>query len=130
MSSKNKDKNNKEEIVDDEEGDGMIRCFNCKCEIHEKPWITVNYPVSDIQYHACKYLCARNLRYEVGDGYWVNVTNKEDFPGPRPISRFTGKKDITSNFGIDDIRNEIELEQVRMEMMEEYSSEDEDLLSP
>jgi hypothetical protein len=105
----------------DEMEDNAIRCINCKKEVEGKPWITVDcgkYP----EVHACGYSCSNRLKYYVGVGYWTRVVNKEDFPGPRPVIKATFTSgDITANFGIDDIRREIEDEEERMEMLEEYS---------
>lgn len=106
-------------------------CIHCKCNIEGKPWITVDlnesteeYTVENI-FHACKYMCSRNLKYHIGNGYWDKVVNKEDFPGPRPVSRFQGKKDITVNFGINEILSEIVKENKRMDMIEaEYYDND------
>ena len=107
----------------DEEEDNTIRCIDCKKELEGKPWITVDCG-KDPAVHACGYSCGRRLKYYVGIGYWPKVLNKEDFPGPRPVSRTRFQGDITTNFGIDEIRREIEDEEKNMEIMEDYSSDD------
>ena len=109
--------------VDEEEEDNSIRCINCKKEIEGKPWITVDCG-RDPEVHACGYSCSNRLKYYVGVGYWHRVINKEDFPGPRPVPRGSYLGDITANFGIEDIRREIEDEEERVEQMEECESED------
>ena len=110
----------------DEEEDNTIRCINCRKEIEGKPWITVGCG-KDPEVHACGYSCGQRLKYYVGVGYWHRVLNKEDFPGPRPVIRTKFVGDITPNFGIDEIRREIEDEEERMEMIEGYDSEDSSL---
>ena len=106
----------------DEEEDNTIRCINCKKELEGKPWITVGCG-KDPAVHACGYSCGQRLKYYVGVGYWHRVLNKEDFPGPRPVVKTTSVGDITPNFGIGEIRREIEDEEERMEMLEEYDSD-------
>ena len=106
----------------DEEEDNTIRCINCKKELEGKPWITVGCG-KDPAVHACGYSCGQRLKYYVGVGYWHRVLNKEDFPGPRPVMRTNYRGDITPNFGIGEIRREIEDEEERMEMLEEYDSD-------
>jgi hypothetical protein len=107
----------------DEEEDNTIRCINCKMEIVGKPWITVSCG-RDPEVHACGYSCSNRLKYFVGVGYWPRVMNKEDFPGPRPVMKTSYTGDITPNFGIDEIRREIEDEEERMEILEDCDSED------
>ena len=115
----------KEEVID--EDDGKIKCLHCKKEISGKPWITVSYPDEDYTVHACNYSCSRHLSTYLGHGYWANVVNKEDFPGPRPVSKYSMKEDITVNFGIDIIRKEIEDEEIRIIRIEmEYENGGED----
>ena len=127
MSCVNKEivNNNVEEV--DEEFDNKIRCIHCKKEIEGKPWISVDCG-SDPAVHACGYICSNRLKYYVGVGYWNRVLNKEDFPGPRPVLPDKSfRRDITVNFGIEDIRREIEDEEKRMEMMEYSDSDDSSL---
>ena len=114
------------EVEVDEEEDNTIRCINCKKELEEKPWISVDCG-KDPVVHACGYRCGQRLKYYVGVGYWHRVMNKEDFPGPRPVTRAKYVGDITTNFGIEEIRKEIEEEEVRMEMIEDYESDDSSL---
>ena len=111
-----------------EEDNRTIKCLHCKKDISEKPWITVSYPEDEYTVHACNYSCSKNLSNYLGRGYWENVVNKEDFPGPRPVSSLSIKSDITVNFGIDVIRKEIEDENKRISQIEiEYENYDEDL---
>ena len=111
-----------EEVIDEE--DNTIRCIHCKSEIEGKPWISVACDKGDVV-HACKYSCSNRLRFYIGHGYWDRVLNKEDFPGPRPVLNTNPRrKDITVNFGIEDIRREIQEEQDRMDMLEDYDSDD------
>tara|TARA_B100000214_G_scaffold374361_1_gene356874 strand:- start:2472 stop:2867 length:396 start_codon:yes stop_codon:yes gene_type:complete len=114
------------EVEVDEEEDNTIRCIDCKKELEGKPWITVDCG-KDPAVHACGYRCGQRLKYYVGVGYWHRVMNKEDFPGPRPVTRAKYVGDITTNFGIEEIRKEIEEEEERMEMIEDYDSDDSSL---
>ena len=96
------------------------QCFICNSTIEQKPWITVQ--CEDYQIHGCSYLCANQFRYKVGYGYWDNVVNKEDFNEPRPVFGYTnqlGQRDITTGFGMDKIRDEIQKEDQRVQMIEE-----------
>ena len=110
------------DVAVEEEEDNTIRCINCKKELNEKPWISVNCGEDIV--HACKYGCAQRLKYYIGVGYWDRVINKEDFPGPRPVIQSKVRKDITTNFGIEEIRLEIEEEEKRIQMIEDYESDD------
>ena len=99
------------------------QCFICNSTIEQKPWITVQ--CEDYQIHGCSYLCANQFRYKVGYGYWDNVVNKEDFNEPRPvINSNLYCKDITTNFGIDEIRDEIKKEEEMITMIEEEYYDD------
>ena len=118
-----KKENMKINVVDEDEEDNAIRCINCRKEIEGKPWITVDCG-KDPNVHACGYSCSNRLKYYVGVGYWHRVLNKEDFPGPRPVMKASYVGDITANFGIEDIRREIEDEEVRVEMMKQSDSDD------
>ena len=107
------------------------QCFHCNCLIKGKPWITVKR--KDQIYNGCDYLCSIKLSDYIGNGYWKDVVNKEDFNEPRPVFEIHKshiKSDITaSSYDIDEIRNEIELENQRMEQFEKdyvYSSSEED----
>ena len=110
----------------DEMEDNAIRCINCKKEIEGKPWITIDCGNRDPYVHACGYSCSNRLKYYVGIGYWDRVLNKEDFPGPIPVAKVNYIGDITANFGIDEIRREIEDEEERMNKLEEYSDSEDD----
>ena len=107
----------------------LNECFICKREVEGKPWISVDM---GFIYHGCSYLCSKQLNDELGENYWDNVINKEDFDVPRPVCQITNistRGDITTGFGLDEIRDEIEQENQRIEMLEyEYnvSSSDED----
>jgi len=110
-----------EEVIDEE--DNTIRCIHCKSEIVGKPWISVACGKDDVV-HACNYICSNRLGFYIGNGYWDRVLNKEDFPGPRPVIKSAPRRDITVNFGIEEIRREIQKEEERMDMLEEYESDD------
>jgi len=111
------------EEVTDEEDTRKIVCLHCKKEIFGKPWIIVSYPEDDYTVYACNYICSNRLSDYIGHGYWNNVVNKEDFPGPRPVFHHSIKKDITVNFGIEDIRREIDFEEKRINQIEaEYNN--------
>ena len=116
------DKN--ESVVVDEEEDNVIRCIHCKKEIVGKPWISVGCGDYDPPVHACNYICSNRLSFYIGSGYWSRVLNKEDFPGPRPVFQGKPRRDITVNFGIEEIRREIEEEEKRINELEIYDSED------
>ena len=116
-------KNENVDVVVDDEEDNVIRCIHCKKEIVGKPWISVSCG-NDDPVHACNYICSNRLQYYVGTGYWHRVLNKEDFPGPRPVFHEKPRKDITVNFGIEEIRREIEEEEHRMHQLEQYDSDD------
>ena len=116
---------NKENTGDNEEDD-TICCINCKSEIIGKPWTIVHFPEDNYTVYACKYLCSKDLKYHIGKNYWKNVVNKEDFPGPRPVQKLKEKKDITANFGIESIKQEILMEEERIKAIEEDYKYDED----
>ena len=104
----------------DEETTILCQCINCDKVIKEKPWISVT--CNDEVVHGCSYLCGMNFREILGNGYWKNVINKEDFNEPRPVFGFTnkvGKNDITTGFGMDEIREEIKKEEQRIELIEQ-----------
>ena len=108
--------------------DGETRCLNCNKEIEGKPWITVQCDPEFIV-HGCSYLCSNDFRCLIGTNYWNNVVNKEDFNEPRPVYNYTNrmKKDITTGFGMEQIRNEIMDEELRMKLIEEdYENESSD----
>ena len=73
------------------------------------------------------------IREEIGKGHWKDVMNKEDFNEPRPVYSVTNHipkvKDITTGFGLDEIRKEIDDENQRIEMLEyeyDYQSSEEE----
>ena len=110
-------------VLDEE--DNTITCINCNKELEDKPWISVNCDKGEVV-HACKYSCAQRLKYYIGVGYWNRVINKEDFPGPRPVIQSRIREDITTNFGIEEIRLEIKEEEERIQMIEDYEYESDD----
>ena len=111
-----------DEVIDEE--DNTIRCIHCKSEIEGKPWISVSCGKDEVV-HACNYICSNRLSFYIGSGYWDRVINKEDFPGPRPVFQTRNyRHDITVNFGIEEIRREIDDEEKRMEELESYESDE------
>ena len=111
-----------DEDIDEE--DNAIRCIHCKKEIEGKPWISVSCGRDEVV-HACNYICSNRLSFYIGSGYWDRVLNKEDFPGPRPVFQTRNyRRDITVNFGIEEIRREIEDEEKRIEELECYESDE------
>jgi len=105
------------------------KCLTCEKEIEGKPWISIDM---DCTYHSCSYLCSKNINETLGKGYWNHVINKEDFNEPRPTCQKHTKRmgDITTGFGLDEIRDEIEQENQRIEMIEyeyEVSSSEEEM---
>ena len=97
----------------------------CNKEFDSKPWLIV---YCDKNYHyGCSYLCSRNFKGILGPNYWDGLINKEDFQEPRPVFGFTQRsnsKDITTGFGMYEIRQEIEDENLRIERIEEeYENE-------
>jgi hypothetical protein len=120
-----------DENEDDDDKDVLVKkCLTCKKVIEGKPWISIEI---ECTYHGCSYLCSKSLHENFGNGYWTHVINKEDFDEPRPICQKPTKLmgDITTGFGQDEIRDEIEQENQRTEMLEyeyecEFSSSEED----
>lgn len=111
------------EEVNDEE-DNAIRCIHCKSDIEGKPWISVSCGKDEVV-HACNYICSNRLSFYIGSGYWSRVINKEDFSEPRPVFQNRNYRgDITVNFGIEEIRREIDDEEKRMEELESYESDE------
>ena len=118
----------------DDDKDVLVnKCLTCKNEIEGKPWISIEM---ECTYHGCSYLCGKSLHEKLGKGYWTHVINKEDFNEPRPTCQTRNPilKDITTGFGQDEIRDEIEQENQRIEMLEyeheyEFSSSEEDTFS-
>ena len=114
----------------DEICDNVNQCLMCEKIIDGKPWISVD---NDCIYHACSYMCGINLSTKLGKGYWKDVVNKEDFDEPRPTNQTKRNPisgDITTGFGLDEIREEIEQENQRIELIENeyaYSSSDEEM---
>ena len=110
----------------EEEEECIVQCLKCKKEICEKPWITVK--MDNQWYHGCSYLCANNFRELIGVGYWNHVVNKEDFNEPSPVYGYSNRKlstDITTGFGMEEIKLEIQEEDKRIELIEEQYYNDE-----
>ena len=115
---------------DEEDQCNSIQCLNCKRVIDGKPWIIVQ--LDDKHVYGCSYTCSRDFRELNGTDYWNNVMNKEDFNEPRPVYGYTSRsnnKDITTGYGIDEIKEEIDNEEKRIEMIEQeyeydYSSDE------
>ena len=97
------------------------------------PWLIVKLD-EECSVYGCSYLCANQFRELIGVGYWNKVVNKEDFSEPRPVYGYSNRVsngDITTGFGMDEIKNEIQKENERIEMIEddyeydiEYSSDE------
>ena len=113
---------------DDKEDEEDIKCIECEKVITGKPWITVHYDEDDYTVYACRYLCAKDLRFHLGCGYWKNVVNKEDFNKKLIpiISKTDLSKDITTNFQKQEIIDEIIKDDIISSQMEEsyYYTED------
>ncbi len=103
-----------------------MKCFHCNKSLTNKPWLTVAYPKDEITFHSCSYLCSRVLQCKLRN-YGDYIVNKEDFTGRdflRPVLNISKKKDITTGFGMNDIRNEIRMEEERIQSIEkEYENE-------
>jgi NAD-dependent SIR2 family protein deacetylase len=93
-----------------------VECSHCKKNITGKPWISVNYK-KDV-FHGCSYSCGIKLNRYVGNGYWKDVINKEDFNEPRPVSTYKERKDITFH-DLSEIKRELAEEEERIQKMEE-----------
>ena len=113
----------------------VVQCNICNNTITSKPWISTKTDHNII--HGCSYLCSKRLSEKIGPGYWKNVINKEDFCELRPVYGFNTHeinktKDITSGFGMDEIRKEIEDESQTIELLDydydDYSDDDYGLL--
>ena len=108
-----------------DEEDCKVRCLKCKKEIFEKPWITIRLEEDVV--HGCSYLCAHQFKELIGFGYWPNIVNKEDFNEPRPVYGYTNRSstnDITTGFGMTEIRDEITKEELRIQMIEDEYEND------
>ena len=112
-----------------EETNEEVQCLKCKKCIQGKPWIIVDF--EDGPVYGCSYLCANQFKSILCKDYWKYVSNKEDFNEPRPLFEVTQpkqhRKDITTGFGMDEIRSEIEREELRIKLIEEdYENESSD----
>ena len=96
-------------------------CFCCSKEHTENPWMIVkNHNEGEKDYNICSYTCSQHFTRYYGNGYWNDILNKEDFSEPRPIylkNTTYERKDITSGFDVEQIREEIMNEEI---MNEEY----------
>lgn len=101
----------------DEEFNYKLQCIHCKSLLKGKPWMSVNY--ENKVYNACNYSCGVKMGNYVGPNYWDKIINKEDFSEPRPVFPKNKKIDITTGFGMDEIRYEIKEEDDRMKKIEE-----------
>ena len=104
-----------------------VKCFDCKKIIEGKPWITLSCDSGDFFVYCCSYSCSRYLGKHMGGSYWDKLVNKEDFNEPRPIvNKKEIRHDITFNQDKDETILEIEEEEKRIEMIEEYYNESSD----
>lgn len=95
-----------------------LQCIHCKSILNGKPWLSVRY--ENKIYNACNYSCGVNMGNYVGPNYWDKIINKEDFSEPRPVLQYKKNKiDITTGFGMDEIRREIEEEEKRINELEQ-----------
>tara|TARA_B100000902_G_C27287449_1_gene905208 strand:+ start:1197 stop:1556 length:360 start_codon:yes stop_codon:yes gene_type:complete len=105
-----------------------IRCFHCNETFKKKPWLILSFDNGDIMYHTCSYLCTTHLNHKLNMNYSDNIVNKEDFTGRdflRPVINKSPKKDITTGFDMHEIRNEIKIEEERIQCIEdEWFEED------
>ena len=115
----------KDTIEEDDYKEYECECISCNNKIKGKPWITLYIEDNNYRIHACKYLCAKNIKHYVGNNYWKYVVNKEDFNEPRPVlNNHLFNNDITVNFGIEEIREEIKNEEYICQLLEnEYTFE-------
>lgn len=94
------------------------QCIICKKYIEEKPWLSVNQG-KGTNVHVCGYICSTKLPQLIGKGYWPRVINKEDFPGPYPmIEPLKTKYTAYSNNDFQEIQEELDIEEQRIEMIE------------
>lgn len=108
--------------IDNQENDDVfnynLQCIHCKSIINGKAWLSVKY--ENKIYKACNYSCSVKMGNYVGPNYWDKIINKEDFNEPRPVLHYKKNKiDITTGFGMDDIRREIEEEERRIYELEQ-----------
>jgi len=93
-----------------------VECIHCKKIINGKPWISVNY--KKVIVHGCSYSCGVRLNQHIGNGYWEDVINKEDFNEPRPVSTYKEKGHITFD-NLSEIKRELAEEEERVRKIEE-----------
>ena len=96
-----------------------VRCLCCQKLIEGKSWIIIQ---KKCLLYGCSYLCASQFRTIIGYDYWKDLVNKEDFNEPRPVYGYTNRlstKDITTGFGMNEIRDEITKEELRIQMIED-----------
>ena len=112
------------DVQTDETQTNEVRCLCCQKLIDGKPWIIIE---KESTIYGCSYLCANQFKSLIGHGYWGDVVNKEDFNEPRPVYGYTNRssmKDITTGFGMSEIRDEINKEELRIQMIEDYYEND------
>ena len=108
----------------DETQTNEVRCLCCQKLIEGKPWIIVE---KDSMVYGCSYRCGIQFKTLIGNNYWDDVVNKEDFNEPRPVYGYTNRqstKDITTGFGMTEIRDEITKEEIRIQMIEDEYEND------
>ena len=93
-----------------------VECLHCNKIINGKPWISVNYKKGVV--YGCSYSCSVRLNQHIGNGYWKDVINKEDFNEPRPVLTYKPKKHITFD-DLSEIKRELEEEEERVRKIEE-----------
>ena len=114
------------------------KCFGCSKMFNDKPWMIVkNHSEGESNYNLCSHTCSNKFTLFNGPGYWNDILNKEDFNEPRPVfevyrnDSIFNRKDITSGYDIEQIREQINMEQIENEnyermLEEDYTSSDED----
>ena len=93
-----------------------VECLHCKKTICGKPWISVMCTKGIV--YGCSYRCGVQLNQYIGNGYWKDVMNKEDFNEPRPVSIYKRKDHITFD-DLSEIKRELEEEEERIRKIEE-----------
>ena len=93
------------------------KCFCCSKIFYEKPWMIVkNHNEGENNYNTCSHTCSTKFTL-------FTVNKKSIF----------NRKDITSGYDIEKVREEIYMEQIENEqyekMLEEYTSSEDEYLS-
>lgn len=92
-------------------------CSICKKEIEGKPWISIQCD-KDCIIHGCSYICNKKMSLLVGKNYLDKVINKEDFNYLFPIIRESTSTKTVNTFEREELLNEIEEEERRIEALE------------